>query len=138
MPAARRMLLLSAALLWGALPAIAGCHHKQRQPDGGFDAVWFEPDAVVPLRVENHHWSDVTIYLERDGQRQRIGTATAATISNVDFPARLLAPGGVFRLIADPIGSRQGLRSELLSVQPGQGITWTLESQLLRSSVAVW
>lgn len=138
MRAVHRSLVLSAALLGGALPAVMGCHHKKQQPEGGFESVWFEPDAVVPLQVENHHWSDVTIYVERDGQMQRIGTATATSNSVINFPARLLAPGGLFRLIADPVGSRGVLRTELLSVHPGQTITWTLESQLVRSSVAVW
>jgi hypothetical protein len=45
---------------------------------------------------------------------------------------------GQIRLIADPVGSRSMTTSEMVSVQRGQRVTWTLESSLRRSSLAVW
>jgi hypothetical protein len=42
------------------------------------------------------------------------------------------------RLLADPIGSDASARTETLHIQPGQFIEWRLESQLARSTVAVY
>jgi hypothetical protein len=48
-----------------------------------------------------------------------------------------LGTGGNARLRAYAVGGPQAVTSENLLVQPGQGIKWTLESDLRRSFVAV-
>ena len=42
------------------------------------------------------------------------------------------------RLLADPIGSGDAVGTETIHIQPGQFIEWRLESQLARSTVAVY
>jgi hypothetical protein len=92
----------------------------------------------VLVTVNNNHRADVTIYVIGDGQPIRVGTATAAATANFDVAARLLGQGRQLRLRADPIGGRNVHTSELIRVGPGQRVEWTLETDLNRSSVAVY
>ena len=92
----------------------------------------------VLITVNNNYRADVVIYVVGDGQPTRVGTATAAATSNFDVAARLLGQGRQLRLRADPIGGRAVHTSELIRVGPGQRVEWTLETDLSRSSVAVY
>jgi hypothetical protein len=96
-----------------------------------------EPVEVI-LTVANHHWLDVTIYVEHDGQRTRVGTVTAVSTQQFVLPMRLLGMSREFQLLGEAIGSPSYVRTERLSIQPGQAIEWTLESDLRRSSVGVF
>jgi hypothetical protein len=92
----------------------------------------------VALTVHNNFRSDINVYVIGDGQPTRVGTATAAATTTFDVPARLLGQGRQLRLRADPIGGRSVHTSELVRVGPGQRIDWTLETDLSRSSVAIY
>ncbi len=92
----------------------------------------------VVLTVHNNHRADITIYVVGDGQPTRVGTATAAATTSFNVAARLLGQGRQLRLRADPIGARSVHTSELIRVGPGQRLEWTLETDLSRSSVAVY
>jgi hypothetical protein len=94
-------------------------------------------DRVV-VGVRNNSRTDVTVYVIGDGQPVRVGTATAAATTSFDVPVRLLGQGRQLRLRADPIGGRSAHTSELIHVAPGQRVDWTLETDLSRSSVAVY
>ncbi len=96
------------------------------------------PEGEVALRVDNHHWLDVVIYVLHDGQRTRIGIVTATSSETFIFPARLLGQAREIQLLGDAIGEPGGIRTETLVIQPGQYIEWTLESDLRRSSVGVY
>jgi len=96
-----------------------------------------EPVEVI-LTVTNHHWLDVTIYVEHDGQRTRVGTVTAVSTQQFVVPMRVLGISRQFRLLGEAIGSPAYARTETLVIQPGQAIEWTLESDLRRSSVGVF
>jgi hypothetical protein len=58
--------------------------------------------------------------------------------SRVVVPYRQIATGGKVRLRAYPVGGQGSFTSEDVVVQAGQSIKWTLESDLTRSSVAVY
>jgi len=92
----------------------------------------------IALRVTNHNFLDVTIYVVHDGQRTRVGTVTGSSSQVFFLPFRLLGQGREIQLLGDPIGSTQLARTERLVVQPGQYIDWTLETDLRRSSVGVY
>jgi len=92
----------------------------------------------VALHVTNHHWLDMTISLEHDGQRTRVGSVTAATSAEFVLPLRMFGVSREFRLVAEAIGSPEVVRTETLTIQPGQFIEWTLEHDLRRSSVGVF
>ena len=96
------------------------------------------PQEGFAIVVINHHWLDVTVYVIHDGQRTRVGTVTATTTQEFDLSTRLLGSNRQVSLIGEAVGSKEVIRTELLAVQPGQYIEWTLENVLRRSSVAVY
>jgi len=123
-------------LCTGAIAAVAaGCaRHKVE------DAAEYEEDlnAPTPLTVDNNNWLDVVIFVFHDGELSRVGTVTAASSTNFFLPAWMIGSSRNIRLLADPIGSDESARTELIHIQPGQFIEWRLESQLARSTVAVY
>jgi len=96
------------------------------------------PSGPTPLRVENHNWLDVTIYVVHDGQRSRLGSATAAKTTDFSIEPYLLGQLGVIQLIADPVGSEQSIASPTVTVGAGTRLVWTLQTDLSRSSLAVY
>lgn len=92
----------------------------------------------ILLEVESHHWSDIVIYLMNGGQSQRLGMVAGVSTSRVVVPYRQIATGGKVRLRAYPVGGQGSFTSEDVVVQAGQSIKWTLESDLTRSSLAVY
>jgi hypothetical protein len=92
----------------------------------------------VVVTVNNNHRADVTVYVIGNGQARRVGVATAAQTTSFDVAVSLLGPGRELQLRADPIGARATHTSDLIRVGPGQRVEWTLETDLSRSSVAVY
>jgi hypothetical protein len=123
--------LLAPTLLWLG----GGCAH--RRPSAARQPAPSQPAEVV-LSVTNHHFLDITIYVEHDGLRTRVGTVTAASRQEFTLPIRLFGMSRQFTLLAEAIGSAEYVRTETLLVQPGQLIEWTLEHDLRRSSVGVF
>ena len=109
------------------------CGHRARAPN----VVNREP-AEVLLTVTNHHFLDLTVYLEHDGQRTRVGTVTAASTALFRLRGNELSGSRQFRLFAAAIGSGENVRTETLTIQSGQYIEWTLEHDLRRSSVGIY
>jgi hypothetical protein len=93
--------------------------------------------AEIAVAVESHHWSDIVIYLMNGTQSQRLGMVASLSTIEVVIPYRQLQTGGTARLRAYPVGGPGSFTSENLLVQPGQQITWTLESDLARSFLSV-
>ncbi len=91
----------------------------------------------VAVEVENHNWSDITVYLMAGGLPQRLGMVTGLSSASFVFSSQLLNTGSGVRLRALPVAGR-AFTSEMILVQPGQGITWTLENDLDTSSVTVY
>lgn len=90
------------------------------------------------VRVTNHNYLDVVVYVLHHGQHTRVGTVIGSSSELFMLPARLLVQGGEIQLYGDPIGSEDYAITETLVVQPGQYVEWTLETDLKRSSVAVF
>jgi hypothetical protein len=133
------MQVLNTRIAWALLlpllvsSPLSGCasHHGTTQTTAA--AV----NTPVDLEVENHNWSDIVIYLVRGTQRQRLGMVSALSKTVFTFPYRRLGSGGDARFSAHAIGGG-GYTSETVLVQPGQMLKWTLESDLSRSSLAVY
>ncbi len=121
------LLLLPAFVL-----VVAGCAKRQRESGQPL------PVGPTPLRVENHNWLDVTIYVVHDGQRSRLGAATAAKTTDFAIQPQLLGQVGAIQLIADPVGSSQAITSPTVTVKEGTRLVWTLQTNLSRSSLAVY
>lgn len=92
----------------------------------------------ISVEVESHHWNDIVIYLMNGNQSGRLGMVAGLSTTHFVLPYRTLATGGKVRLRAYPVGGPGSFTSEDLLVQPGQWVKWTLESDLSRSSMAVY
>jgi hypothetical protein len=93
---------------------------------------------MVSVEVESHYQGDIIVYLVQGDQRQRLGTVTALSKAEFSFPYRRLQMSSSTRLMAYPLAGAQAYLSEPLLMQPGQWVSWTLESDLDRSSLAVY
>lgn len=96
------------------------------------------PQSEVAIRIVSHHWNDVVIRYYHDGVWERLGIAGAVKASNFFVPWGKLAGGGTVRLEADPIDGDDPVYTDLLPVQPGRLVVWTLERRLEQSSVGVY
>lgn len=124
---------LGVALMSLAATSCGGRPDLDEQPDPETDQ-----RSPAQLDVTNSHWLDVVIFVLHEGELSRVGTVTAASSGTFTVPRWMLGQSRNIRLIADPVGSGQVLRTELINVQPGQLIEWRLESQLARSTVSVY
>jgi len=79
-----------------------------------------------PTRVEvfSDHWEDLTIYLERDGVRSRLGTVNGNSSRVLEIRDDLLGLGGWVRLVAVESGRRDHVRSDVFAMQKGESATW--------------
>lgn len=146
----RPLLLL---LVIGALGGV-GCRAwpHRRAPDvtrDTLEALAADEGIPVGVKVENHNFLDVVIWLERDGMRTRLGQVGTARTGEFQLDSRLFRQGAVVRLTAIAIGTRGELQganmgransvsTDRLSLVAGQYLVWTLESDLRRSSYGVF
>ena len=93
----------------------------------------------ISVRVESHNSSDVVVYAARGRMRQRIGTVTGSTTRTLTIPVQFLTDRGGFYLVAHRVGGGAGtdVNSPTVTVQTGQMLVWTLESDLTQSELAV-
>ncbi|HKR99045.1 MAG TPA: hypothetical protein VJU79_05975 [Candidatus Dormibacteraeota bacterium] len=122
------------AVLLPVVSLVSACLHQPHTSP----AVADDADSRVELQIANHNWSDMVIYVIRDGQPSRIGVATAASSASFMLPRRILGQGGEIRLYGRPIGGHGEAFSESVIVQPGQWVEWTLEDDLTRSAIGVY
>jgi hypothetical protein len=123
--------LLTASVLYMAGTSACGsARHSDESPS--------PENSEVLLEVENHHWSDIVIYLMNGNQSQRLGMVGAVSTDNFVFSDRKVASSGKLRLRADPIGGEAAFTSEDVLIQRGQSLKWTLETDLKRSTLAVF
>lgn len=97
-----------------------------------------EAPGEIALTVENHHWSDIIISVVHDGVAERIGIAPAVKTTSFFIASRKLGNSGLIQLRGRPVGGPEYHTTESFLIRPGQEIQWTLESDLTRSSVAVY
>jgi len=92
----------------------------------------------IALNITNHNYLDVVIYVLHGGQQTRVGMVTGSSASTIFVPVRLLGISHELQLYGRAIGSEAYARTPILTIQPGQYIEWTLETDLRRSSVGVF
>ena len=132
----RIMLVIRLAVACSAmLSAAPGCGFHSSHPPGTNDSGAARSE--VSVEVENHNWSDITVYLITTGLPQRLGMVTALGNANFVFPSHRLNTTAGVRLRALPVAGTP-FTSETILVQPGQAITWTLENDLNVSSLSVY
>jgi hypothetical protein len=89
------------------------------------------------LILNNRHLLDVNIFLQHDGQADRITTVPSSTSRAIVLPLRMLGQSKAIRIIAEPIGDETRYTTEVLVVQPGQTIELNVESLIARSNYSV-
>ena len=127
------MRIFHAAVVGGALMSATACGFFSRGPSASPSRL----DSEVSVEVENHNWSDITVYLVTGGLPQRLGMVTALSNATFAFPSQRLNTVNSIRLRALPVAG-QAHTSEAILVQPGQAIFWTLENDLDTSSFSVY
>jgi hypothetical protein len=89
------------------------------------------------LILTNHHLLDVNIFLQHDGQADRIAMVNASTTRTLVLPLYMLGQSGNIRLIAEPIGDDTRYTTDLLTVQPGQIVSLNVENPIPRSNYSI-
>ena len=72
------------------------------------------------------------------GSQRMSPAATAARTTDFAIQPTQLGQLGTINLIADPVGSSKAIASPKVVVKPGTRLVWTLQTDLSRSSLAVY
>ena len=120
------------AFLLAAVLIGVGCRQKPSQDVGPV------PAQDLMLEVSNNNWSDVVIYMVRNGTRKRFTTVTAARSTTLAIPSQFISANGSVQIVAHRIGGTDEYVSPVISVLLGRTVALSLESNLLRSTVGVW
>jgi len=115
--------------------AMIACRGSQFPEDTLAD---LSSDQSVILDVRNNNWADAIIYVVHDGRRTRLNTVRATRTTSLIIPPRLIGQVGNLQLIARRVGAYDRYISPSISIRTGSTVVLTLESDLRRSSVAVW
>ncbi len=127
-------------LTFGALlSAGLGCglfsSHSKDSPGANDSSL----DSEILVEIENHHWSDIVIYLMDGSQSQRLGMVAGlsngqshVSLSQTDHRRKRPAAS-----LCRSVGPAR-TTSDDVRIQPGQGVKWILESDLDRSSLSVF
>jgi len=91
----------------------------------------------TPLTVTNDNFYDVHVYGWREGTYHSLGVVRAFSTEKLEVPEYLTAPGGDFRVIADPIGGFGAYASAPLVVGQGASLVMRVENSINLSTVVV-
>ena len=121
---------------------LAGCGgHNPSPPNPA------QMEADVPLIVNNHTYNDFNIYAVHDGQSSLVGQAVASTTATLIVRRSFVGQGRQLSLHGSPVGGNrrvtfQGqvfnakpVNSEVVTLQPGMSMEWTLERDLTKSAL---
>lgn len=112
------------------IASAAGCvKHSIVPDDDGSD--------TITIRVSNNNVLDMTVYAVNQSMRVRLGTVTTSSSQRFTVSLRQVSPTGELQLLADPVGSRRGMTSEMIHVFGGQAVEWTLEADLRQSTLTI-
>ncbi len=129
-----RQQLIKAVLAVALVLVMGGCASGY----GGGDPWEAVPSDQIQVRVLNHNWSDVNVYVVRLGTRLRLGTVASMREELFDLPRGFMASSSDVRLMIDPIGSRFTYTTEPILVSPGQTIDMRVENNIHLTNWAVW
>ena len=89
-----------------------------------------EPNGQTTLVVENQSTLQVTVYVRRVAQRQRLGIANALTTTRLRIPDSVIFGLTSLRFEVDPLGSRHEPISEQITVSPGDEVRLVVPSTI--------
>lgn len=91
----------------------------------------------VSLRVENHNWVNVNVYVLHGGQRTRLGMATGSKTTDMTIPYWIVGQSSSIQLQGEAVGSSDRITTTAVTVRPWMHLDWTLETDLSRSALAI-
>jgi hypothetical protein len=95
-----------------------------------------EPEVITVL-VSNNNPLDMTVYAVNQSMRIRLGTVSTASTQRFTLQLHQISPTGELQLMADPVGSRRTMTSEIIHVFAGQAVEWTLQADLRQSTLTI-
>lgn len=91
----------------------------------------------VTVSVENQSWNTIHVYVLAGGQSRSLGQLSSQNTATYEVPPSIMGSREEIRLVADPIGSREGFISDRILVRPGDSVSWTLAQPLIHSHIMV-
>jgi hypothetical protein len=85
-----------------------------------------EPEPRTTVKVDNHNFLDMNVFVLGAGQRIRLGTVTGLSSQVFTIPAYLVRSAPQLEFELHPIGGRGNSRSETISVRPGDEVELTV------------
>lgn len=120
--------------LLGLMALVAGCGASRSTPTSPAPAqdasASADSTARQPIRVQidNRNFSDMNVYLVNEGTHVLLGSAPGMSKTTLTLPAGSVSSRWQVRLLADPIGGSNAIRTPTLLVSPGQNVYWTIGS----------
>ena len=94
---------------------------------------------ATTVRIENRNWQDINIFVVMSGgSRLRLGTVTSNSSARYTLAGRILLSTSYFQVVAELIGSDEGIVTEIIHVTPGLVIEWNIENVLRNSNYFIW
>jgi hypothetical protein len=84
------------------------------------------PHADARVSVQNSHWQDLTVYLEREGGRMRLGVVPGNSSRTLSIPDPFVTPNSLLRLVAVSSGRETHGISEYFELGPGSRASWSV------------
>lgn len=100
---------------------LGGC--RALNPHGGAPA---PAHADSQVTVQNPQWGDLTIYVERDRGRMRLGVVPGNTSRTLVVPDAFVTPNCVLRLVALSTGREVQGSSSYFDLEPGSRAVWSV------------
>ncbi len=115
------------ALVLLALTVLASCKSTSEQADAS------DTSGVPPaiITVHNSNVLDMTVYVQRNTQRIRLGMVTAGSEKTFTLSEDLIVNSPLLQFIADPIGSPRLILIDELNVFPGDEIDLYISARRL-------
>jgi hypothetical protein len=85
-----------------------------------------EPQTRTTLKVDNHNFLDIDVFVVRAGQRIRLGTVTGLSSQVFAIPPDIVRSSPQLQFELHAIGGRGNPRTETISVQPGDEVELTV------------
>ena len=112
---------------------ITACSAKSGEGDEGAEP----QELIVSVTVENRNFQDMNIFVIRGSSRVRLGMVASMSTQTFRMRSEMMRSTQV-RLVADPIGVFETYESEILRIEPGDQIKWTLSASLTNSAIFVF
>ena len=96
-----------------------------------------DPEDCVQVLVDNQSFSDMNVFVERDDRLFHRSTVMSKQASPFLLTHRVLSGATEYRLVADPVGSLERIRTPIIKVHRDARTYWTLEPSSCLSHVVV-